>query len=137
MLPNVVLFEGEDTTDTASLWETNGTASGTFELLTNPPAVSGQAPITGEAVFGFAPSTGVSIDLTVFNNQVLFAGRYSPTTPIDIGPYTLWTTDGTVAWHCSTSSNFHHRRKFKRALHCDRDARLYSFWQRGAVSRHR
>ena len=39
----------------------------------------------------------MSLDLTVFNNQVLFAGRYSPTVPIDFGPFTLWTTDGTAA----------------------------------------
>ena len=94
MLPNVVLFEAEDTTDTASLWETNGTASGTFEFtdVASPPPL-----IAGEANFGFVPNTGVSLDLTVFNNQVLFAGRFSPTTPVDFGPYTLWTTDGTVA----------------------------------------
>ncbi len=96
-LRNVVLFEGEDTVEGVNLWETDGTASGTFEFLTNPPIVPGQAAITGEAVFGFASSTGVSLDLTVFNNQVLFAGRFSPTVPIDYGPYTLWTTDGTVA----------------------------------------
>jgi hypothetical protein len=98
MLPNIVLFAGKDSTSTASLWETNGTASGTFELLTNPPAVSGQAPITGEAIFGFVPQPGMSLDLTVFNGQVLFYGRYSPNpaAPIDQGPYTLWTTDGTA-----------------------------------------
>jgi hypothetical protein len=94
MLSNIVLFEGVNTTDTASLWETNGTTSGTFELtdVASPPPL-----ITGEANYGFVPNTGVSIDLTVFNNQVLFAGRFSPTTPIDFGPYTLWTTDGTAA----------------------------------------
>ena len=90
MLPNIVFFEGEDTTETASLWETNGTASGTFELtdVASPPPL-----IIGEANFGFVPSTQVSIDLTVFGNQVLFAGRIGPA---DFGPYTLWTTDGTV-----------------------------------------
>jgi hypothetical protein len=35
----------------------------------------------------------VSLDLTLFNNQVLFAGR---TGPGNIGPYTLWTSDGTA-----------------------------------------
>ena len=94
MLSNIVLFEGVDAVDTVSLWATNGTASGTFELLTNPPAVAGQAPITGEAIFGFVPNTLVSIDLTVLNNKVLFAGR---TGPNDFGPYTVWTTDGTAA----------------------------------------
>src|SRR3984957_18600421 len=94
MLPNIVLFEGEDAIGTTSLWETNGTVNGTFELLSNPPAVFGQAPITGEAIDGFVPSTLVSLDLTVFNNQVLFAGRMGPA---KMGPYTLWTSDGTVA----------------------------------------
>ncbi len=35
MLPNVVLFEGMNSTGTTNLWETNGTASGTFELTTS------------------------------------------------------------------------------------------------------
>ncbi len=79
MLPNIVFFEGEDGTGTVSLWETDGTASGTFELtdVASPPPL-----ITGEAGYGFVPNGGVSLDLTVFNNQVLFAGRYSPTPPL-------------------------------------------------------
>jgi hypothetical protein len=94
MLPNIVFFEGVDATNTTSLWETNGTVSGTFELtdVASPPPL-----ITGEANFGLTPNTRVSIDLTVLNNQVLFAGRFSPTIPVDFGPYTLWTSDGTVA----------------------------------------
>jgi ELWxxDGT repeat protein len=91
MLPNIVFFEGTDATDTVSLWETDGTAGGTFELTDVP---SGAPLITGQAIFGFAPSPAVSLDLTVFNNQVLFSGRVGPT---DIGPFTLWTSDGTVA----------------------------------------
>src|ERR1700733_640454 len=93
MLPNIVLFEGVDATDTASLWETNCSVGGNFELtdVPSPPPL-----ITGEANYGFVPSTLVSLDLTVFNNQVLFAGRFSPTVPLDFGPYTLWTTDGTA-----------------------------------------
>jgi len=35
----------------------------------------------------------VSLDLTVFNNQVLFSGRVGPG---KLGPYTLWTSDGTA-----------------------------------------
>jgi ELWxxDGT repeat protein len=91
MLPNIVLFEGTDATNTVSLWETDGTVSGTFELsdVASPPPL-----ITGEALFGFAPSPAVSLDLTVFNNQVLFSGRVGPN---DIGPFTLWTSDGTAA----------------------------------------
>src|ERR1700687_2259412 len=90
MLPNIVFFEGEDGTGTVSLWETDGTASGTFELtdVASPPPL-----ITGEAGYGFAPNGGVSLDLTVFNNQVLFSGRIGPG---KIGPYTLWTSDGTA-----------------------------------------
>ena len=100
MLPNVVLFAGKDLTSTVGLWETNGTASGTFELLTNPPAVSGQVQITGEVLFGFVPQPDMPLDLTVFNDQVLFYGRYNPNPagPVpDKGPFTLWTTDGTAA----------------------------------------
>jgi hypothetical protein len=99
MLSDVVLFAGKDTTSTASLWVTDGTATGTFELLTSPPAVQGRPPITGEAIYGFVPQPGMSLDLTVFNDQVLFYGRYSPNpaAPVAKGPYTLWTTDGTAA----------------------------------------
>ena len=98
MLPNVVLFAGKDLTSTASLWVTDGTASGTFELLTNPPADVTKPPITGEAIFGFVPQASMPLYLTVFDDQVLFWGRYSPNpaAPVSKGPYTLWTTDGTA-----------------------------------------
>ena len=79
MLPNVILFQAMDVTGTDHLWETNGTGSGTFPLT----------PITGEPTYGFAPNPQQSLDLTVFNNQVLFSGRYT------ISNYGLWTTDGT------------------------------------------
>ena len=32
MLPNIVLFEGQNGVNASGLWETDGTASGTFEL---------------------------------------------------------------------------------------------------------
>ena len=32
MLPNVLLFDGEDSSGHYELWETNGTAAGTIEL---------------------------------------------------------------------------------------------------------
>jgi len=85
MLPNVVLFQGlsEDPTDTDNLWETNGTAAGTFALT----------PISGEQAYGFAPDPEVSIDLTVFNGQVLFMGRNTTS----LSAFWLWTTDGTAA----------------------------------------
>ncbi len=91
MLPNIVFFEGEDVGSTVSLWETDGTARGTFELSD----VASRAPlITGEALYGFVTNDGVSLDLTVFNNQVLFSGRIGPG---KFGPYTMWTSDGTAA----------------------------------------
>ena len=90
MLPNIVFFEGLDAGGTESLWQTNGTAGSTFELTDgSPPPL-----ITGEANYGFVPSPAVSLDLTLFNNQVLFIGRIGPG---NIGPYTLWTSDGTAS----------------------------------------
>jgi ELWxxDGT repeat protein len=91
MLPNIVLFQGEDAGGGVSLWETDGTVSGTFELA---DGVSPSPLITGEAEYGFVPNPGVSLDLTVFNNQVLFSGRSGPG---KIGPYNLWTSDGTAS----------------------------------------
>ena len=40
MSPNVVLFEGADLNGRTELWETNGTAAGTFELT----GVAGRRP---------------------------------------------------------------------------------------------
>ena len=93
MVQDVVLFEGIDAGNRTGLWVTNGTAAGTFELTTSggpPPSYPG-SPITGEAPYGFLPIPAVSLDLTVFNNQVLFVGRYGQNN------YGLWTTDGTGA----------------------------------------
>ena len=93
MLPDIVFFEGRDATNTTSLWETNGTQSGTFVVsnVVSPPPL-----ITREPKYGFVPGTA-SLDLTVFKSQVLFAGGFSPTiTPVSIGPYTIWTSDGTA-----------------------------------------
>ena len=93
MLPNIVFFEGRDATNATSLWETNGTQSGTFVVsnVASPPPL-----ITREPKYRFVPGTA-SLDLTVFKSQVLFAGGFSPTiTPVSIGPYTIWTSDGTA-----------------------------------------
>ena len=90
MLPDIVLFEGEDTGASANLWRTDGTAAGTFELINN---ASLHPAITGAASFGFVPNSTVSLELTVFNDQVLFIGRVGPG---QVGPYELWTTDGTA-----------------------------------------
>ena len=67
-LPNIVLFQGRDASGELGLWETNGTASGTFESVT-----------------GLNPS-----NLTVLNGKVLFESQVNGT-----GPFGLWTTNGT------------------------------------------
>ena len=113
MLPNVVLFQGLNASDTDSLWETNGTASGTFALT----------PISGEPAYGFAPDPQQSLDLTVFNNQVLFRGRYTITN------YGLWTTDGTAAGTVQLTGIAGAN------LHCNCLAGLYCLQWRGPVQR--
>ena len=77
MLPNVVLFQGVDSSGHDGLWETDGTAAGTFE-------------VTGIAA---TFSTGLyPVNLTPLNaNEVLFNG-------VDKGGLSgLWETDGTAA----------------------------------------
>src|SRR6516162_2228060 len=74
MLPYVVLFQGSGAPNTQGLWETNGTASGTFKVTNGP------------FLYGFRPSPSSLMDLTVFNDQVLFAGRDTNFS------YDLWTT---------------------------------------------
>ena len=77
MLPNVVLFQGVDSSGQTGLWETDGTTTGTFEL-------------TGIAA---AFPTGLyPVNLTPINaNEVLFNG-------VDKGGLSgLWETDGTAA----------------------------------------
>jgi ELWxxDGT repeat protein len=77
MLPNVVLFQGVDSSGHMGLWETDGTAAGTFEL-------------TGVAG---ASSTGLDpVELAPLNaDEVLFNG-------VDKGGMSgLWETDGTAA----------------------------------------
>ena len=77
MLPNVVLFDGEDLSGRYELWETNGTAAGTIELT----------GIGGAFAFGLSP-----VNLTPYNaDEVLFAG-------VDASGFPgLWETDGTAA----------------------------------------
>ena len=93
MLPNVVLFVGKDLANNAvGLWETDGTATGTFELTTSGGNTVPNIPaINGEAIYGFLPEPTWSLDLTVFNDQVLFVGRDTNFR------YNLWTTNGTGA----------------------------------------
>ena len=74
MLPNIVLFQGQDALNNSDLWETNGTGTGTFELAA-----------TGAGAQGLTPS-----DITVLGGQVLFEG-------VDLsGDFGLWTTNGTA-----------------------------------------
>ena len=77
MLPNVVLFQGVDSSGHAGLWETDGTVAGTFEL-------------TGIAG---APSTGLDpAELAPLNaNEAMFNGLDKS------GLSGLWETDGTAA----------------------------------------
>ncbi len=76
MLPDVVLFSGVDTAFQQGLWETNGTAGGTFELT----------GISGASASGISPT-----DLTTYNGEALFEGTDSS------GIFGLWKTNGTVA----------------------------------------
>ena len=77
-----VFFSGDDASGRVGLWETNGTAAGTYELSVAGAATVGQN--LGAA--GLYPS-----DFTVFNDQMLFSGN-------DARSQTgLWETDGTAA----------------------------------------
>jgi hypothetical protein len=82
----VVLFSGRDAAGNQGLWETNGTASGTFEL----------GPIAG-AAFGPGFSSTPEFDIqprymAVLGNEVIFDGADQQDTP-----GSLWVTDGTTA----------------------------------------
>ncbi len=82
MLPNIVLFQGQDALNDSGLWETNGTGSGTFELT---PA--------GTGAQGLSPSS-----ITVLGGQVLFEG-------VDLSGHSgLWITNGTAAGTAELSS---------------------------------
>src|SRR3984957_15015247 len=77
MLPNVVLFQGVDSSGHAGLWETDGTVAGTFELT----GIAG-APSTGLGPAGIAPLNA---------NEAMFKA-------LDKGGLSgLWETDGTAA----------------------------------------
>jgi len=76
MLPNIALFEGTNLSGELVLWETNGTAIGTFQF----------ASIPGADPSGLSPN-----DLTVADGEVLFRGLDAS------GQGGLWATDGTPA----------------------------------------
>jgi ELWxxDGT repeat protein len=77
MLPSAVLFQGLDSSNHDELWETDGTAAGTFEL-------------TGIAAT--FPTGLYPVNLTPFNtDEVLFNGADKS------GLAGLWETDGTAA----------------------------------------
>ena len=81
MVQNVVLFQGVDATGDIGLWETNGTASGTFEI-----------PVAGANASGLSPS-----NLTAFNGEVLFEGK-------DSSGFGLWVTNGTTTQEITGTS---------------------------------
>ncbi len=100
VLGNEVIFDGADQQDTpGSLWITNGTASGTYEIggqgnagiAGSPNGFTGQ--FTSELPLGIQPN-----DITAFNNKVLFAG-YDNTLNAS-GYYAdtdaLWISNGTA-----------------------------------------
>src|SRR5262249_310658 len=62
-----VFFAGDEASGQVGLWETDGTASGTHELT----GIIGAATI-GQ---GVGPPGLLPTDLTVFNDQILFAGN--------------------------------------------------------------
>ena len=100
MSRTVVFFEGANTNNQLGLWETDGTASGTFQLtsIVNPAnlvALNNEALFEGQNTSGdfglrvtngtpagtvqLTPITGANAnfkpsDLTVFNDEVLFNG---------------------------------------------------------------
>ena len=86
ILNGVALFNGEDNNGQVGLWETNGTAAGTFEL----------APIGGAAFApGSAPVAEYDIQprfMTILGGEVLFNGADQEDTP-----GSLWETNGTAA----------------------------------------
>ena len=101
VLGNVVLFKGTDLQDTpGSLWMTDGTAAGTFEIggqgnagiVGSPNGFTGQ--FTSELPLGIQPH-----DLTTLNGQVLFAGFDNTLKPNGFYEDTdaLWVSDGTAA----------------------------------------
>jgi ELWxxDGT repeat protein len=101
VLGNVVLFKGTDLQDTpGSLWLTDGTAAGTFEIggqgnagiVGSPNGFTGQ--FTSELALGIQPH-----DLTTLNGHVLFAGFDNTLKPNGFYEDTdaLWVSDGTAA----------------------------------------
>src|SRR5215831_4266856 len=73
MLRQTVLFNGTDASGRAGIWETNGTAAGTYELTGVVDGVSNPA------------------DFVAFNGKVLFQGQDTSLL------YGIWETNGTAA----------------------------------------
>jgi ELWxxDGT repeat protein len=80
MLRQTVLFEGFDVSGNAGLWETNGTAAGTYELT----------GISGANASGLFQGVNYP-SFTVFNGEVLFEGLDAS------GQLGLWLTNGTAS----------------------------------------
>ena len=117
MLPNVVLFQGMDATGTDSLWETDGTASGTFALT----------PISGEPGYGFAPDPGAVFRPDGFQRSGAFQGP--------IFDNQLWLVDDRRHRHRHKTADRHRRGEFGGDLHCKCLAGLYPLQWRGPVQR--
>jgi hypothetical protein len=81
-----VLFAGADASGYSGLWVSNGTAAGTTEIggIGNT-GISGVF-LSGNGTLGLSPN-----DFTVFNGEVLFAGKNTAGIPA------LWVTNGTAS----------------------------------------
>ena len=78
-------FGGTDASGNTGLWKSDGTAAGTMELQVAGTASGGLAPVALNA------SDYANVPMTVFNNQLYFAGNGAD------GTSDLWTSDGTAA----------------------------------------
>ena len=80
---NKVVFEGIDASGLSTLWVTDGTTAGTFEI----------GGVNNAGVAG-APAGGLLTSQFVASGNVAYFVAQSETTGADLG---LWVTDGTVA----------------------------------------
>jgi ELWxxDGT repeat protein len=85
VLGQAVLFEGDDASGRFGLWESNGTAAGTYELT----GISGAFSAGIFSTVDIPPFA--TFDGEDFNSEVLFAGKDAS------GNAGLWVTNGTAA----------------------------------------
>jgi len=81
-----VLFAGTDASGYSGLWVSNGTAAGTTEIGGIGNTGISSVFLSGNGQLGLSPN-----DFTVFNGEVLFAGKNTAGIPA------LWVTNGTAS----------------------------------------